>query len=343
MIFVNARFVTQPLSGVQRYAFEICRHLKQLSDQIVFLCPRNIRQHQWAEQLGVKVIGWCRGHVWEQIDLPVFLATQPHAVLFSPCNTGPLFFSNQLLTLHDLSFKFYPAYNHFLFSAWYNFLVVRLCRKVKHIFTVSESIKAEIMLHYHIAGNKISVTYNGIADNMRMNPRLKLQKEKMILTVGSFHQRKNMNMLVKAFSSADLAPQYSLVAIGKSNAIFSNSSGKVYNGIQLIQHADDAMLKDYYANAEIACFMSVYEGFGIPVLEALHYGCKVICADIPVNRELYTGLVWFCDPKDQQMLSNLLMQLPQCEPLQQDRMQDAEQKYNYRNSASHIYKTLCSA
>ncbi len=343
MIFVNARFVTQPLTGVQRYAFEICRQLKLLSDQIVFLSPRNIRQHHWAEHLSVKVIGRTSGHFWEQFELPFFLAAKKRAILFSPCNTGPLFFARQMLTLHDLSFKLYPAYNSLLFRVWYNFLIPLLCQRVQHVFTVSECIKAELMQHYHIAGSRVSVTYNGLADNMRMNPRLKMQKEKMIVTVGSFHQRKNLKMLVKAFLSAELAPQYTLVAIGSNHDVYSKGDQQGYTGIQLLKDADDEMLKDYYANAEIACFMSVYEGFGIPVLEALHYDCKVICADIPVNRELYDGLVWFCDPYNEPLLIQLLQKMPHAEPLQRERMQQTEAKFNYKESAFLIFNKLTRA
>lgn len=339
-IYVNARFVTQPLTGVQRYAFEVCRYMKSMDDTIVFLSPRNIIRHEWAELLQVLAIGRSKGHLWEQSELPLFLADKKQVILFSPCNTGPLFCSRQALTLHDLSFKLYPAFNSFLFRTWYNFLVSRLCKKVRHIFTVSHSVKEEIVQHYNVNAGKITVTYNGVADAMKATPSTKLQKEKIIVTVGSLSQRKNMDFLISAFVNSGLCPEYTLVVIGQANPIYAYRQGEAAPGVQIIEDADDATLKDYYARAEIACFLSLYEGFGIPVLESLQFGCKVVCADISVFRELYQGYVYYCDPNNIQELTSLLQQLPAMKVLQQDNLQALNEKYSYRRSASIIYKTL---
>ena len=209
-----------------------------------------------------------------------------------------------------------------------------------HIFTVSETVKKEIMQHYHIAPEKITVTYNGVADDMQAPPSDKLQKEKIILTVGSFNPRKNIDFLIRGFLRSGLSPAYTLVIIGNANPIYNYKQTNKVDGIQIIEDADDTVLKNYFAKAEIACFLSVYEGFGVPVLESLQYDCKVICSDIPVFRELYEGYVNFCDPHNEQQLTSLLQAVPMSVPLQKDRLQSLNEKYNYRRSASLIYKKL---
>ena len=72
-IFVNARFLTQPVSGVQRYGIECSRQIKKLLPDTVFLTPKNILHHDIANELGARVIGLNTGHLWEQADLPLFL------------------------------------------------------------------------------------------------------------------------------------------------------------------------------------------------------------------------------------------------------------------------------
>lgn len=340
MIYVNARFVTQPLTGVQRYAFEICMQLKKMDTHIVFLCPPFVKQQDWALDLPVQKMGINQGHRWEQIDLPLYLSSKKKALLFSPCNMGPLFYKQQWLTLHDLSFKLYPQFNTTLFSRWYQFAIARLCYRVTHIFTVSETVKQAIAQQYKISESKISTTFNGIGASMLSDFQNNFQKEKIILTVGSLSNRKNTHLIIEAFLASDLLNDYTLVIIGKPNAIYQYKKSERNERIVYIEEASDSLLKTYYAKASIACFMSVYEGFGIPILEALYYQCKVICSDIPVFRELYDGAVYFCDVTAVRTLTKMLNEIPNKPMAQASTIEAMLKKYDYQVSADIIYKTM---
>ena len=299
-IYVNARFLTQPVSGVQRYGIECSRQISKKHTNIVFLSPPDILHKVIAAELGAEVIGKNKGHLWEQIDLPRYLAKQGHPPLLNLANTAPLSYSNNYITIHDLSFYHHPEWNSKLFSKWYNFLLPRLARKTRHIFTVSNTMRDEIIKHYHIAPPKVSVTYNGLSQNILQYPQEDTVKEKIILSVGSFNTRKNHHSLIKAFIGSNVKKRYRLVIIGDKNKVFSESGLDEAlisnNNIDILQRLTEGELAATYAKAEIIVSLSMYEGFGIPVLEGLYFGCKVLCSDIPVYRELYDKYAYFCSP-----------------------------------------------
>src|SRR4051812_10015581 len=103
-IFVNARFLTQPLSGVQRYGIECSLQIKKIRPATVFLTPPGAIHTEVAEQLGAQTIGTHSGHRWEQFDLVSYMRKQKGAPLVNLANTAPLFYSNNYITIHDLAF-----------------------------------------------------------------------------------------------------------------------------------------------------------------------------------------------------------------------------------------------
>ena len=220
-IFVNARFLTQALSGVQRYGIECSRQIKKLYHEAIFVCPENILHHDIAEELEAQIVGKRTGHVWEQSELPLFLAKKGKPPLLNLANTAPFFYNNNYITIHDLAFYHHPEWNSKLFSAWYNILIPRLAYKCRHIFTVSKTMKDEITRCYHIPGPKISVTYNGIGQTMLSDKMADTgKKEKIILSVGSFNTRKNHQNLIAAFLQSDIKSTFQLVIIGDKNKVF---------------------------------------------------------------------------------------------------------------------------
>jgi glycosyltransferase involved in cell wall biosynthesis len=306
MIVVNARFLTQPLTGVQRYAFEVSMQIKLTQPDTLFVCPPNILQTEWANRLQAEPLGPFTGHLWEQITLARFMGRHPEAVLFCPGNTGPLWVKNQWITVHDLAFLQFPQAQHFLFVMGYRWLIPRLLKNGKGIFTVSETIKQEIMKTYAIHADKIQVTYNGLAAGMKKEKTKQYSKEKMILMVGSLSARKNIRALYQGFLQSGLASTYSLVIFGNRAKIYPWTQLPDHPNIFYVSHGDDECLLQYYQRAAILCSLSLYEGFGLPILEALHFGCRVICSDIPVYHELYQQKVRYCSTSDAENIAQQL-------------------------------------
>jgi glycosyltransferase involved in cell wall biosynthesis len=297
-IYINARFLTQQISGVQRYGIECCRQIKKLYADAVFLAPQNIIHHAVAHELGVTLIGNKTGHIWEQTELLRFMKKTNGAPLLNLCNTAPLLYHNNYLTLHDLAFYWHPEWNSKPFAAWYNFLIPRLARASHKLFTVSSTVKTEIEKAYGIDGHKIEVTYNGISlDFVVADSARTALKERLILSVGSFNIRKNHQTFIQGFLNSPIQNEYRLVIVGAANGAFaaSKENGLPDNkNVTILSDVSHSELQGLYQKAEIVASLSLYEGFGIPLVEGLHFGCKLLCSDIPVYHELFGDVAVFC-------------------------------------------------
>ncbi|MCF8448693.1 MAG: glycosyltransferase family 4 protein [Taibaiella sp.] len=344
-LFVNARFLTQPVSGVQRYGIECCRKIKKLYPSSVFLTPKNIWNTAVAAELGATVIGVNTGHVWEQLDLVLYLRKQNSPPLFNPCNTAPVMYANNYITLHDLAFFHHPEWNSKLFSLWYNALIPHLVKNCRHLFTVSETMRAEIARCYHMPTAVISVTYNGVAEQMiSRRPANMPSKEKIILAVGSFNIRKNHHSLIKAFQESKIKDQYKLVIIGDKNKVFSETGidelQMKRSNILVYSHLAEADLIDMYQKAEILVSLSVYEGFGIPILEGIYNGCKIVCSDIAVYRELYDNYAVFCNPNNISEIIEAINTASQSTHVGEEGIRQLVSRFNYEVSAKKIIEEM---
>jgi glycosyltransferase involved in cell wall biosynthesis len=298
-IIVNARFLTQKLTGVQRFAFELAKRLKAVMPDIVFVSPSNIIHHELAAQLDIVVIGRNKGVVWEQVDLPRYLKKNNRPLLINLGNVAPLFYDNQVVTIHDVSFLVDPTWFSKNFVRFYKFLIPRILKKSKLVFTVSEFSKAEIIRYFDIEAAKINVVYNSVSDLPVPEPVRAMQSD-YILVVGSIDKRKNIFNLVSAFQSITNR-DLKLVIAGDNNPIFSNEGNE-----ELSKHKDiiftgrvtDQELANLYAGAKLFVYPSLYEGFGIPPLEAMSYGCPTLVSDIGSLREVCGDASLYVNPLD---------------------------------------------
>ena len=131
MFYVNARFLTQNITGVQRYAIEISKQLKiQLGNEVRFVSPKNIIHNKIAEELEVCVVGKNRGHIWEQFDLPIYLTKNKSPLLLNLANTAPICYGNNIVTLHDIAFERFSENFNWKFGIFYRLLIPRIAKKL---------------------------------------------------------------------------------------------------------------------------------------------------------------------------------------------------------------------
>lgn len=343
-IFVNARFLTQPVTGVQRYAIECSRKIKKIWPETRFLCPKDVWNKDVFRELGAEVIGKNTGHLWEQLDLMRFAAANGGLPLFNPCNTAPLLYKKNITTIHDLAFYHHPEWNSRKFSTWYNFLIPKVARRSRHIFTVSETIASDLIECYRIPASHISVTYNGISDVMAYTNAQGLQKQPVILSVGTFNVRKNQEALVKGFWESKAGKTHKLILVGDKNRIFSESgfdtdslAGK---NVEVLSGISETELSRLYQQAEIVASTSLYEGFGIPLLEGLANGCKLVCSDIPVYKELYGSVSTFCNPGDIGSIAAAIDKAAACPRPSEGAVRPLITKYSYEHAATVITKAI---
>lgn len=297
-LVVNARFLTQTITGVQRFAIEISKQLKQLyGDQIEFVAPHTVLHVELVKELNVTIIGSLTGHLWEQIDLPRYLFQNQKPLLLNLANTAPLFYHHKAVTLHDIAYGRFPQTFDWKFRLFYTLLIPNILRYSERIFTVSEFSKGEIETFYGVEKSKISVIYNAV--NPLFAPRVKEQDEKYILAVSSLNTQKNFHSLIKAFNLLSIA-NIQLYLVGSINRNFAalelleeieGNPNIVFKG-----RVDDDELITLYSNALCFVYPSFYEGFGIPPLEAQACGCPVVCSHAASLPEVGGESVVYCDP-----------------------------------------------
>ncbi|MHC0448121.1 glycosyltransferase family 4 protein [Flavobacterium sp. 3-218] len=311
MIIVNSRFLTQPITGVQRFAIEISRELKKMNVKILFLTPKNIVHHQLATELNAQVLGRLTGHLWEQLELYSYVSRK-NALLISLCNTGPLFLRNQIVTIHDIAYKICPEWFSKSFVFFYNFLIPQLLKVSKAVITVSSSSKKELVEKLNVSEEKITVVYNAVAPIFQEENVSKMSLSKIgvegnyILTVSSHHPRKNFERLVQAFRKME-NKNLKLCIIGNINKDFNSDTKVLDDNIFYLNDVSDKELVAYYKFAKLFVFPSLYEGFGIPIIEAMSQNTKVCVSDIPVFREICGEDAIYFDPYDIDDIANKII------------------------------------
>ena len=301
--YINGRFLTQRITGVQRYALEITKALDNLiskdtafqKHEYIVIAPKNVLYKVKLKNMSFIQRGILKGHLWEQLELPIY---SRDGFLINFCNCAPLLKRNQTVTIHDAAVSAIPHTFLLAFRTWYKMMFIWLGMSLNHIFTVSEFSKKELHKYYGIPLNKIHVTYNGIdhIKNLEVDEgiigRKGLKDKKYILAVSSMNPSKNFPLILDV---ARLMPEMEFIIAGGSNAkVFKSAGLDVPQNAKFIGYVSDEELMALYRHANVFVYPSLYEGFGIPPLEAMMCGCPVVVSDIEVFREVYGDSVEYC-------------------------------------------------
>ena len=297
MIFINARFLTQNISGVQRYAIEISRQLKILGHGARFVAPKNLIHKELAAELGVEVVGNLTGHLWEQFDLPRYLKKQGNPLLINLCNTAPLFYKNKMVTLHDVAFERFPQTFSWKFRYAYQFAIPRIVKTSRKLLTVSSFSKNEISTVYDVDKKKIEIMHCAVSGKFHFVQSD--TREKYILAVSSLNYQKNFHALVQAFNLLE-DKNIKLFLVGAINKNFADHKlvEDIENNpnIKFMGRVNDDQLVRLYSMAQCFVYPSLYEGFGIPPLEAQACGCPCVVSNAASLPEVCADSAIYFDP-----------------------------------------------
>lgn len=348
MIIVNARFLTQNITGVQRFAIEISKQLRQLyGENIQFVSPKNIIHTDLANELGAKIVGHQKGHLWEQVDLPMYLKRTGNPLLLNLGNTAPLLYFNKIIVLHSLSFL-NKKWNSLLFHFLYKITVPLNLMSSKFIFTVSQYTKKEITKHYSYINliDKIDVIYNGSFGSKKLNIRFMENKQNYLLYVGSISSSKNVNSLIDAMSLVQMEHKdITLKIVGSfNNQVFRNENIDADQSIEFCGHINNPdKLQELYLNAKAFVFPSLYESFGIPPLEAQECGCPIVISNTTALLEIYKDSALYFNPYDVNDIANKIITLLANTDLQKeliDKGFENIKRFSWEESAKKIIKII---
>lgn len=354
-VCVNSRFLTHSISGAERFAIELCYQLKILIPELVFLAPSNgIVQHQLAQEFNVVQFGCLENHLWEQIELPLYLKKNGNPLLVNLLNTAPLFYKNQIISVLDIAFVRFPGTFSFLFRRYYQYLIPKILRRSKRIVSISEFSKKEIIEYYNIDPRKISVIYCAVParfifnNNQLRDLDAVVPAEKYILAVGALQPQKNLKNLVKAFLLLNDS-ELNLYIIGASRQNFRQSGiSQLVEGkknIKLLGRVGDDELIKFYKNALCFVFPSFYEGFGIPPLEAQAMASPVIVSNVASLPEIFGDSALYCDPSDINDIKDKIHRIATDKSLRRELLIKSNQnwrRFSWRDSAVKMAELINS-
>lgn len=298
MIYINARFLTQKVTGVQRYAIEICKRLPKeiFGNELIFLTPKSAEENPVFREWNCLSFGVFEGNLWEQIDLPIFLKKKGSPLLINFVGLGPIKYKYKISLIYDLAFKHHPEWFSAKFQIAYNSFIPISLKNSNHIITDSQYVKNDIINTYGIVSDKIDVVY---AASSSIFDKKDFPKEKMILMVSSLDPRKNMERVIKAFDELDIP--HKLIIVGAKGTAFSDltiAEPKKKQKITFAGYLNDEELVELYNQAELFIYASLFEGFGIPPLEAQKCGTACLVSNVTSLPEVYQDSVEYCDPKN---------------------------------------------
>lgn len=235
-----------------------------------------------------------------------------------------------VLTVHDLSFERHPEFFRRAMAMGMRTLVPLQTRRAAAVIAVSEATKRDLVELYHLDPECVAVVHNGVSEDMRHPADIDEQrramaalglKERFVLCVGNLSERKNQHRVVRAFDRwiAGRDPGIDLVLVGQITA----TGGKVRAAVRDAKHAgsvkcvgfvDRSTLRALYSAATVSVYVSLYEGFGLPIVESMACGTPVVASSVSCMPEIAGGAALLVDPLDEDEIGSALKTLIESPP-----------------------------
>ena len=318
-IAINASIVDPFLSGLGTYAVHLFKELANLHADVIMytahpeVCevnPTRCRRISWSVQTSYGRRGHLQRMIWTQLVLPLRLLADRATLLFSPLPEGMLLpIIPQVIVVHDLlPLRFpqeYPRQQYY-----FRYLVPAMLNRARAIIAVSESTRRDLLMLYSLQASKIQVVPDGY-DQGRYRVGLMAQATQQnyglapyLLYVGNLLPHKNLHRLLQAFALISGRFPHTLVIAGRKDRRYYPSLEAearalgVQERVRFLDYVPAADLPALYAAADVFVFPSLYEGFGLPILEAMACGVPVIAAHTGSMPEVAGDAAMLVNPDD---------------------------------------------
>jgi len=331
-IILDFLTITGRNAGLQSYAKELVRSLAMtdLEPEYILLVNSRAKAFFCMQEKNFKIVDVRTPKrfigFWEQLYLPVISLLYKADILHTPVSAPPLWARcKKVVTLHDLTFKLQPQTMNWWDRLYWNFFFDKGLKGVNKIITDSWSTARDITKYYCISRKKISIIPLCCASQFHINacnqPPAKIIKKygisgKYILFVGTLEPRKNLGTLLRAFRLVKSRSDYDLklVIVGGKGWLFKNifqiiKGLGLENDVIFTGFVPDEDLPSLYRGAEVFVYPSLYEGFGLPLLEAMTCGTPVIASKHSSIPEVVGNAGILVDPKDVERLARAILEV----------------------------------
>lgn len=328
-IGIDARFYGSIGKGLGRYTQKLIQELEKLpgDDQfIIFLRRENYSEYQPMNSRFTKVLADFSWYGWrEQLLFPILLYRHGVDCMHFPhFNVPLLYWKKSIVTIHDLILFHYPTVKAselspllYWIKYWvYRFVILMAVHRAQRVIVVSRFTADDVLKAFPLVKKKILVTYeaaenycfwSGTDASRDFLQSLGLRSKQYILYVGNAYPHKNLECLL---SIAEQLSEKIFVCVGKEDYFYRNLHQKAKNmglkNVFFVGFIPDRELAILYREAMCYFFPSLYEGFGLPGLEALIHGLPVVAAQAGALPEILGTAACYFDPEDQLSAIDLL-------------------------------------
>ena len=367
-IAVNARELLKGrMEGIGRYIFETTQQmvLDHPEDEFYFFFDRTYDpSFIFADNVTPVVIHPQARHpilwyIWFEIAIPYYLKKHKIDVFYS----GDTYLSMKtkvptLLVCHDVAYKHYPKHIKKIHLDYYENNFARFHHRADHIVAVSEFTRQDIIKIYNLDPHKVSVGHNATPKGFEpASPKEKTEVRNKItegnpyfIYVGSLHPRKNVVNLIKAFDlfRKNHNTNHKLVLVGRM-AWKNEELKEIYDSTEyrddiiFTGHVSNEDLPRYLASATALTYVSVFEGFGIPILEGMSSGTPVITSNVSSMPEVAGDAALLIDPHDPKSIADGMWKIVSDTLYREDLVAKGYkrvQTFSWKKTADHIYMKM---
>lgn len=365
----GSRAFIKKRTGIEEYSYQVIKNLRgKLIEDKIFLYIRKNQEidFELPENWKIKTINFWR--FWTQIGLSLEMLFHKVDVLFIPAHTVPWIHpKNTIVTIHGLEYEFCPKAYSFWEKIYMRCSIKNSCKWAKKIIAVSENTKKDLINLYGVAEDKISVIYEGYEDkkqetrdkeqenfkfqitNAKSNPNEKILKP-YLLFIGRLEERKNIIGIIEAFEilKEKYKISHKLVLAGKPGYGFDKIQSKIQdtrynNQIILPGFVSEEQKWDLLKNSEAFLFPTLYEGFGIPILEAQSVGTPIVTTIVSSIPEVAGEGALLVDPKKPEEIAQAVQKILVSEELKKDLIQkglENVKRFSWEKCAEEIVEVL---
>lgn len=340
---INGKFMADQMQGIVRYGRELLNSIDNINFsniKIILAIPSNAKNVPQFNKIEIVNIGKFKGILWEQFDLAPFVKKH-NFILINLCNVCPFFLTPGITTIHDVTYKAFPksykSIRNKISRFWHCFQYSYIAHHEDVILTVSNFAKKEIEKYYPSSIGKIQIIGNGWqhtkdikANNDWQMKYSFLEKNCYFFSLCTLADFKNITWIVEV---AKRNPNEIFVIAGTK---YDSNVKNLPTNVKLIGFVGDEDRTALMMNCKAFLFPSIYDSFGIPTLEALSNGAKVLSSNSACQEEILGKCAVYFDPYNYDVDLEKMLRCHVEEP------NNALGKYSWDKSAKELIELLNS-